>query len=263
MTGSGGRRPAVSGRRGGCGVRLLFLLVVIGAVVSLAWMVLLPFWFTRTVRERTGFDATVTSLSANLFTGRVSIRGLVITNPPTFMTSDCLQVRSFEADADIWSFFGERLSIDTLTLDIRELTWVRRAQGPSNLEAFAAGLVRAEPGPPRAKSPLIIRRLHLRLDQLVLADFGEAKPRVRTYTLGLDQQFGNISTLGQLFVPEVFRGLAERDLAAGLGPFLPPGLRGAFNEASKTWIGSSRSAERASGEPFRGFLDKLEETRKP
>ena len=263
MTGSDGRRPAGGGRRGGCGVRLLILLVVVGAAVSLAWMVLLPVWFTRALRERTGFDATITSLSANPFTGRVSFRGLVITNPSTFTTADCRQVRSFEADADIWSVFGEQLSIDTLTLDIRQLTWVRRAQGPSNLEAFVAGLVRAEPGPPRAKSPLNIRRLHLRLDQLVLADYGEARPRVRTYALGLDQKFGDISSLGQLFVPEVLRSLAERDVAAGLGPFLPPSLRGAFKEASKTGIGSFKSAERAAAELFRGFLDKLEETGKP
>lgn len=263
MTGSGGRRPTVCGRRGGCGVQILFLLVVIGAAASLAWMGLLPFWFSRTLRERTGFDANVTSLSANPITGRVSIRGLVITNPPTFTTADCLQVRLFEADADVWSIFGKRLSIDTLMLDIRQLTWVRRAQGPSNLEALLAGLVDSEPSPPRAKSPFIIRRLHLRLDQLVLADYSEARPRVRTYTLGLDQQFGNLSTLGQLFVPEGLRGLADREVAAGLGPFLPPGLRGAFNEALKMGGGPFKAAERASGEPFRGFLDKLEETRKP
>jgi hypothetical protein len=241
----------------------MVLLVVFGAAGSLAWMTLLPFLFTRAVRDRTGFDAEITSLAANPFTGRVSLRGLVMTNPPNFPTLDCLQVRSFDADADFWSLFGARVVISTLSIDVRQITLVRRAYGPTNLESFRANL--AGPGPrlPSAKSPFLIRELRLRLDTLVLADFSEAKPRVRTFALGLDQRFGSISNLGQLLGPEILGGLAEREVAVELAPFLTPDLRNVLNEAAMGKAGLRKATEGKTGEVFRGFLDRLEETRKP
>ena len=241
----------------------MVLLVVIGAVGSLAWMTLLPSLFTRAVLDRTGFDAEIMSLAANPFTGRVSLRGLVVTNPSNFPSRDCLQVRAFEADADVWSLLGERFVISTLSVDVRQITLVRRAHGPTNLELFRANLVGSEPRPPTAKSSFLIRELRLRLDTLVLADYSEAKPRVRTFALELDQRFGSISSAGQLFGPEILRGLAEREVAVELAPFLPPEFRRVLNEAAIGRAGSRKAAENKPGEVFRGFLDRLEETRKP
>ena len=241
----------------------MVLLVVIGAVGSLAWMTLLPSLFTRAVLDRTGFDAEIMSLAANPFAGRVSLRGLVVTNPSNFPSRDCLQVRAFEADADVWSLLGERFVISTLSVDVRQITLVRRAHGPTNLELFRANLVGSEPRPPTAKSSFLIRELRLRLDTLVLADYSEAKPRVRTFPLELDQRFSSISSAGQLLGPEILRGLAEREFAVELAPFLPPEFRRVLNEAAIGRAGSRKAAENKPGEVFRGFLDRLEETRKP
>ena len=246
MIGPGRTRPARRRQRGGCGWRLMVLLVVIGAVGSLAWMTLLPSLFTRAVLDRTGFDAEITSLAANPLTGRVSLRGLVVTNPSNFPSRDCLQVRAFEADADVWSLFGERFVISTLSVDVRQIN-----------------LVGSEPRPPTAKSSFLIRELRLRLDTLVLADYSEAKPRVRTFPLELDQRFSSISSAGQLLGPEILRGLAEREVAVELAPFLPPEFRRVLNEAAIGRAGSRKAAENKPGEVFRGFLDRLEETRKP
>ena len=263
MIGPGRRRPARNRQRGGCGWRLMVLLVVMGAVGSLAWMTLLPSLFTRAVLDRTGFNAKITSLAANPFTGRVSLRGLVMTNPSNFPSLDCLQVRAFEADADVCSLFGERFVISTLSVDVRQITLVRRAYGPTNLESFRANFAGPVTRPPSAKSPFLIRELRLRLGTLVLADYAEAKPRVRTFALELDQRFGSISSAGQLFGPEILRGLAEREVAVELAPFLPPDFRRILNEAAIGRGGSRKAVEDKPGKVFRGFLDRLEETRKP
>lgn len=265
MTGLCGSKLATRcGReRGGCRLRLMVLAVIVGAMVSLAWMALLPVVFARMLRERTGFEAEVASLSANPFTGRVTLRGLVVTNPPTFTDRDFLQLRSFEADVAMWTIFSERVAIDTLTLDVRQLSLVRRSGGATNLDAFRARPAGSEPRPAAPKSPVVIRKLRVRFDTLVLADYTEAKPRVRTYRLGLDQQFSNISNLGQLFVPAVLRGLVERDAASGLAAFLPTDLNALIGGGGKkdgSWL---KSSERKTDDPFRGFLDKLEETQKP
>ena len=251
------------GERGGCLLRLMVFLVVVGAALSLAWMALLPIAFTRAVRERTGFDAEVASLSANPFTGRLLVRGLVVVNPPTFPARDFVQVRSFEADLGWWSLLSERLVIESLTVDVRQVTLVKRGNGTTNLEAFRSGL--AGPGPISAatKPAVVIKRLHVRFDTLVLADHTESKPRVRTYKLGLDQQFSNISHLGQLFVPAVLRSFGAEEDALNIVAFLPPDLVAKLGETAKAGETWWKAAERKTGEVFRGFLDKLEETRKP
>lgn len=257
------RATTVCGReRGGCLLRLMILLVIVSAALSLAWMALLPVAFTRGVRERTGFDAEVASLSANPFTGRVTLRGLVITNPTIFPTADFLQLRSFEADVAMWSLFNKKVEIDTLTLDVRQFTLVKRAKDLTNFDAFRAALLAGEPKR-AANPPVVIRRLHVRFDTLVLVDHTAAKPRVSTYQLGLDQQFSDISSVGQLFAPAVLRGLGERNATSGLADFLPTDLVGLLGDAAKTGSGLLKSAERKADATFRGFLDKLEETRKP
>jgi len=251
------------GERGGCLLRLVVLLLVVGAALSLAWMALLPIAFTRAVHERTGFDAEVASFSANPFTGRMLVRGLVVANPATFPARDFVQVRSFEADFGWWSLLSERLVIESLTVDVRQVTLLKRANGPTNLEVFRSGL--AGPGPKTAATPppLVIKRLQVRFDTLVLADHTGPKPRLRTYKLGLDQQFSNISHLSQLFVPAVLRSFGEEQDALSIVAFLPPDLVAKFGETAKAGETWWKAAERKTGEVFRGLLDKLEETRKP
>ncbi len=249
--------------RGGCLVKLLVFFVFMGAALALAWMLFLPVIFTQQIRRRTGFDADVSSFALNPCTGRIAVRGLVITNPPTFPVPDCLQLRAFEANADVWSCFGEKLIIDELTLDVRLLTLVKRADGHSNAEVFQGNLAGPVPAPPSAKSHVLVRKLHLRFDTLVLADHTERKPRVREYRLNFDQTFLNISDPKQLLVPGVMRSLMTNDLAGGLGQFLPGDLGKLLTESARTGQSLLKSAERKAADTFHGFLDKLEEMRKP
>ena len=70
--------------RGSAGMKLVLALAVFLAGVALAWMILLPRTLARTIRARTGFDVEIQSLYCNPLTANVELRGLVITNPPTF-----------------------------------------------------------------------------------------------------------------------------------------------------------------------------------
>jgi hypothetical protein len=262
MTGRGRSGRALRRAHGGCLLKLMLLAVVAGAVVSLAWMALLPVLFTRAVRERTGFGAEVASLSANPFTGRVTLRGLVLTNPPAFPGADFLQLRALEAEVGTGSLLGDRLEIDTLALDLRQLTLVKRADGRTNVDTLRMA-VAGPAAAPGAKPTWLIGRLRVRCDALVLADYTAAPSRIRTYRLGLDRQFTNVSGLAQLLAPAVVRELKERDAATGLAEFLPADLRGLPGDSGQADAGRPQAAERKSEGFFRRPLDKLEETRKP
>ena len=80
----GGQRRVGGGRgagRGGCLLRLMVVLVVLGAAAALAWMLFLPVVVADQIRARTGFAVSVASLSCNAFTGKLAVRGLVVRNP--------------------------------------------------------------------------------------------------------------------------------------------------------------------------------------
>ncbi len=276
---------AATANRGGCLVRLLLLLIVLGAALALGWMMFLPTIVTSQIRARTGFDVKVASLSCNAFTGRWALRGLVLSNPGSFPVGDFVELREFSAEAEVWSLVSERLVLDELRLDVRKVTLVRRADGRSNAEVFRQNLfgapttvpaVAGEPTagatpPPAATAgparKFLVRRLTLRFDQLVLADYSEAKPAVQEFNLGLDQRYENVTDAKQLLVPEVLRRLA----AENLGPALERLVPGDFGRAlgDKARDAGARGAEILQGagqqasELLKGLREKLEESRKP
>lgn len=262
--------------RGGCLVRLLLLLVVVMAAGALAWMVFLPAVVTAQIRQRTGFAATVTGLSCNAFTGRLAVRGLVMSNPASFPIRDFMELREFSMEADVWSWLTDRPVIDRLTADVHKVTLVRRPDGKSNAEilqrtlvgearlatgAPAAGSVAAQPG------RWLIRRLVLRFDRLVIADYSGEKPVVQEHVLGLDQRYENVTDAKQLLVPEVLRGLAAVDLGPTLGRLVPGELGRALGDKVRAGAAQGTEVLKEAGlqaaDLLKGLREKLEESRKP
>lgn len=270
---AGGKRDAIR-RRGGCLIRLLAVLVVVGAVGALSWMIFLPVAVTAQLRSRTGFGARVASLSCNVFTGRVTVRGLVVSNPGSFPTGDFVVLREFSLEADVGSLFSDRIVLDELTLDVRRVTLVRRADGKSNAEVFQDELLGAPGtagGPrPAGATParkFLIRRLSLRFDQLVIADHTGGKTAGQEFGLGLDQRYENVTDGKQLLVPEVLRRLAAANLGPVLGRLVPGDfghtLSAAAQEASSRGGELLKDAGQKATDLFKGLREKLEENKKP
>ena len=282
-------RAAHRTRRGG-GVlfHLLLFLAVVGALGAFAWMLLLPEFVTRQIQSRTGFDATVSSLSCNPFMGRLTIRGLVLTNPASFTTGDFLQLREFRAVGDVWSLVSDRVSLDELTLDLRRVALVRRADGRSNADLFAQNLgfapapaaapVAALPqkppvapatsngAPPPAKS-FRIRHLAIRVDQLVLADYSGAAPDVKQYDLAVNQHYENVTEPRQILVPEVLRRVAAENLGPILARLVPGDLGRALGDSARAVARSGEALIKDAGtqatDLLHGLREKLEQSKKP
>ena len=248
--------------RGGCLLRLIMLGVIVGSALALAWMTLLPLLFTRALQERTGFQADGASVSANPFTGRVTLRGLIVLNPTVFPVPDFLQLRSAEAELDVWALWEQRIVFDSLDLDVRQLTFVSRRAGDTNIAAFRAALS-GPVAPANASTSFVIRRLRLRCDTLALVDHTTPPPRIHTYRLGLDQNYTDVASLKHLFSPAVRRVLDEKNASAALADYFPQEISGPPPAPSKTGENWLNAAERKTLEIFRGLRDKLEETRKP
>ena len=194
--------------RGGLLGKLLFLLVLLLAVAALAWAFFLPQIVTTALHKRTQFDVTVSELTANPFTSRVVIRGLVLRNPSSFPISDFVHVREFRAELNLPSLFSDRLVIEDAAINIEKLALVKNAAGERNIQLFQERLLggsTTEDKPatdePRSEKSreFLIRHLELRFDQLVIADAGNSAPRV--LNLNLNHTYENVDNPTALAAP--------------------------------------------------------------
>ena len=262
-------RPSPS-CHGGIFFKLLVFLAVVFAALALAWMLFLPLVFTTQLRQRTGFDATVESLAVNPFTGTIELRGLVITNPPTFPVHEFVQLRRFHADAELFSLLTDRPVFASVILDVAKLTLVKGEDRRTNAGAFqghlaAPGQDPALPVPARPARGILIRRLAVRIDEVVIVDHTGPVPVVQDYRLGFNQTYTDVTGVKQLMAPAALAGLMP--VGAALDGLLPGALGRALREtakdAAKSGAGLLKAAGRRTGEKIKGYFDALEESQKP
>ena len=251
--------------RGGALFKLLVLLVVIFAFGALAWMLFLPVIVTSQIRRHSGFDATVERLAFNPFTGAMELQGFVLTNPPTFPVSDFLHLRQFQATTKITTFFSEKPEFDEMFVDVAKLTLVKREDGTTNAQALQNNVKGTSKDSLVAKSrtqaPFLVRKLQLKVDQLVIVDYSGRQPTTREFSLHLDQRYADVTSFDQLFAPGVLKDLAP--VATAIGGMIPGDLGRALSEAGASGTDFLKQVGRKAGDKVKGFFDALEESKKP
>lgn len=243
--------------------KLLVFFAVLFALLALAWMLLLPTLVTKWLRDRTGFDASVQSLMVNPFTGRIVARGVAINNPPTFPRAEFLLVREFEADAQLFTLYSAKPVFDHIKLDVALVALVKRDDGRTNAEVFRDYLApnRLGAGKEREQRPLRIRRLEVRFDRLLVADYTRRVPVVEEYPINLDRTFDNVTDPRQLTLPASLDQLFA--LGGAVGGLLPQELADAVDRALRSGTDVMRELGRRNPTIFGGFTDTLEESKKP
>jgi hypothetical protein len=245
------------------------------ALAALAWMAFLPAIVERELCAVTGFDVRIKILTANPFTGRVVARGLAARNPPRYPTPDFVALRELHADVNVFSWiFTDRIVINELSVDAAKIEVVRQRDGKSNAGEFIAAFSRGgaastgAPAPAAQRRPAryLIKRLRLRLDELVIADYSGPKPDETAYKLNIDHTYSNVTEARQLLVPEVVRSLYSFGLHHDAAQLLPGDFGRALSDAvsGAAHVGSKvKDAGQKAGEYLKGLFDKLEQSAKP
>jgi hypothetical protein len=245
-------------------------LAALFAALALAWMVALPSVLSSWVRNRTGFDLAVQSLMVNPFTGDIRARGLVINNPPTFPQPEFLQVREFAVEAEMWSLFSDKPVLNLVKMDIGLVALVKRPDGKTNTEVFRGYLALAEEaaapiptsrGPDTAGKEFLIKKLQVRFDRLLVADNTGKRPIMKEYLLKIDRTYENVTDGDQLLLP----GSLDQVFALGgaVGSLLPDDVGRILDETLKSGSDLLKKVTDSEVNPFKGFSDTLEESKKP
>lgn len=245
---------------GACSVKLLALLALILVVCVAAWVLFLPRVVSSVVRSRTGFEVKVQRLWVNPFTANISMRGLVVENPPDWPERAFVDLREFRADAKLFSLFGERLEADEVVLDVARVTLVRNREGGLNAVRFKDGFAgeptpAGQPPPPKpgeagAAPKFLIKRLVVRLDQITYADHSGRQPRVREYPVAINRELTDVDSVAELINPLYTANVAVVSEALG----------GMFADSVEMLKGTGdvlKDAGQKATETVKGFLDKL------
>jgi hypothetical protein len=232
------------------------------AIVALSWMIFLPYVVERELRAITGFDFRIAVLTANPFTGRVVVRGLSARNPSTYPAPGFVEVRSIRAEVNVFaSASGGRMTFDELDLDTDSIEIIRRRDGRSNAGDFMAAFSRGGTAgeAPVARKGYLVRRLHLRLDRLVVVDYTGSKPDKKAYDLHIDQSYNNVSDTRQILVPDVVKKLHDFGLHHDVAQLLP----GEFGTALAGAVGGAAHVGSAIHGVAKKLLDELDQKPKP
>lgn len=237
------------------------------AAAALAWMAFLPAVVEHELRAVTGFDARVAVLAANPFTGRVAVREMTVRNPPRYPAPDFIELRELRADVDAYSWiFTGRIVVNDLELDAAKVELIRERGGGSNAGEFMASFSKGRSASPAKPAKFLVKKLRIRLDQLVVADNTGPKLDEKTYDLHIDHSYTNVTDASQLLVPDVARTLYAFGLHHDLGQLLPGDFGRALGDAidGVSDVGSRlRDAGKRTGDYLKGLLDKLEQSSKP
>ena len=233
---------------------------LLGTGLALAWLFLLPVITARYLRSRTGFDVKVQQLRLNPFMASLTVRGLLITNPPTFPEKDFVEVREFSVNTRLLSVFRGRLVVDDVVVNVAAITMVRDNRGLVNARVFQEGFA----GPPqdRPTSPpketkereFLIKHLNLRFDRLVVADYSQRQPTRREYDINLSHTYENVTSVKQIIMP---LGGAYATLTGAVGLLLPDAGT-ALKSADEAFKGTGKTAT----ETVKGLFEALEKSLK-
>jgi hypothetical protein len=235
------------------------------ALLALAWMAFLPLVAEHELDAITGFNFHTEVLAVNPLTGSVVVRGLTARNPAAYPVPLFFDMREVRARVAVFSgLFSGRIVIDDLDVDIAKVELVRLHGGRTNFGDLMAAIKKpGAPGKPRA---YLIRKLHVRFDQLMVADYSGSKTDEKSYDLHIDQDFTDISSSKQLLIPSVVRNLRSFGLHHDVEGLLPgdfgKALAGAVGAATTVGL-KVKDATEDAGSYLKGVLDKLEQKPKP
>ncbi|MBC8040779.1 MAG: hypothetical protein H7Y06_09570 [Opitutaceae bacterium] len=279
--------------QGGALLKLVVFLIIFVAIVVSAWIFFLPPILASTLEKRTGFTVKVGRLAIDPFRNRVDFSGLVITNPPSFARPEFVEVRSFRARAQLDTFFTDRLVIDDGEIDVASVALIRNSEGTINAALFSERLLNArkpkgkpkpavdpkdaaKPGQPKPPAPpkpaptvrselpeksFLIKRLVVRFEKMIVEDHVGTKPVSREYTLNFSHTYENIINTEQFVIGPFMKGFTA--VGSAITGLIPGDMSKTLGEATRSGTELFKEATKKTGDPFRAFMQTLEETNKP
>jgi uncharacterized protein involved in outer membrane biogenesis len=258
--------------------RALLLGVGIGAAVVAVGVLVLVSRLDELVQgliERraaalTGTPVHVESVEIALASGRASVRGLTVANPPGFTSPALLSLQAVEVDIDVRSLFADPLVIDAIHIVAPHVFYEENAAGTANIDVIRRRVESRRGEPDRdaaAVTPaarrdgdtdgrkLIIHLLELRQGEVTFVGAGgqrtEELPPFELTAIGVKQGGATPAEVGRIILVAVARDVAVALAADQLQQVVGKHVGGLLGDIVKK--GGAGAIEKGLGD----LLDKM------
>lgn len=117
------------------------------------------------------------------------------------------------------------------------------------------------PKPEEPPMLFLIKRLEVRLDKLIVADYTQPTPEVREYNCKLSYAFNDVTDPKQLVAPFAFKSL--QSVGTALKALIPGSIGRAMGAATQSQDPMIKPKDAQAEDPIKSVVEKLEETQKP
>jgi len=150
----------------GIGIALVVLFVVaalfLGPIIKGAVETIGP--------QVAGVDITLEKAGVNLFSGNVTLKGLIIGNPEGFKTPSLMELNQFVVDLDMGSLFTDTLVIKKIHIDGPQITY-EQALRSSNVSTLQKNLAPDEKAPAEEPEEKMAKKKKAPAKKVVIEDF--------------------------------------------------------------------------------------------
>jgi uncharacterized protein involved in outer membrane biogenesis len=163
-------------------------------------------------------------MDVGLLASKVDITDMQLLNPAGFPDKVMIDIPKFLVDIELASFFKQRVHIQTLALDLKELMVERNKERKLNLAALKSVSEKQQKGKKPVeqegakkarKAPQVtIDTLILKIGKVTYKDYswGE-KPFTKTFTIGINEVYRDITDPKKLVNLIIVRALQGTDIA--------------------------------------------------
>lgn len=180
------------------------ILWVLGGILilSIAKDVIIQSIVSGVLSKALNVPISIGSTQVNPFSGSATIRSLRIQNPKNFKDRTMLDMPLIHVQADLSTIGKERLHIQEVRLNLKELIVCKNKDGRVNLQTLKQGMSSGSEKKNKSKSVLFqIDRLDLTIDKVIYRDYsvGGDKPQETVFELGLKNRiFTNVANPSQI-----------------------------------------------------------------
>ncbi|MGA2052554.1 MAG: hypothetical protein ABSH19_04505 [Opitutales bacterium] len=199
----------------GCIFSLIFSLLVLAVVVVLGGIVVIDHFAVpgaaALIKEKTGFEMTYASQDVNLFAGSIDLQGLTITNSNQFPTPGFVDLNQFTSAVELGSLVSDKVVVDTVVVDLKDVTIVKTSDGVYNAKVFADALKAMVPASQSAAAqqqpgasgsskvpPFLIKSLTIKIGTVQYCDYSSGSGTPKVYNINYSRTFTDVTNLNAL-----------------------------------------------------------------
>ncbi len=259
-------------------INLAIIVCVVLLVLSIAKNSIVKASMTTICKAATGLDLNIKSLNVGIMNTLVTVKGMQMQNPKTFVDRVMFDLPEIHIDYDLSDIIKGDIHLEEVRLNLAEFVIIKNADGELNLNALkpagsddkasektTTDTKTAESGAKSSKLPAVrIDSLSLKIGKVIYKDYTKgSKPSIKEFNVNINETHKNITNIEVLIPLLVTKALMNTTIAS-LANFNPVQILSDFDlggvDLDKLGLNSLSSLSSKLGSETIGTISKLTDT---